>query len=350
MSIRVALTAPYDVHIGHGVREQLAQQLRIVAPQARTAVIVTTSNLRAQPWFDFTCGVETNVLEIPDGESAKEFSVVEELCREFSILGLSRHDVIVAVGGGATTDVVGFAAAIYVRGIAVIHVATSIAGQVDAAIGGKTAINLSTGKNLVGAFHQPRAVFCDLDAIATLPERELCGGMGEVAKVWILERRAVSDLPSTSLEDFVTIAVDYKARIVAADEFETSGIRALLNYGHTLGHAVENLTLAINPTAIRHGEAVAIGLRFAARLARDLGRCGDGEVAYTDAVVAHFGLSGEMPVPLPVDDIIAVMARDKKAHHSLTFVLPTDGEFVVVNDVPEDVVRATYASFTGGAL
>ena len=348
MKIPVALaTAPYDVYIGHGVRHDLAAVIADVAPKARVAVIITTPSLRAQPWFDLALGIDTHVLEAPEGESAKTLTTVASLCEAMATIGLSRHDLVVGVGGGATTDLAGFAAAVYLRGIAVVHVATSIAGQVDAAIGGKTGANLAAGKNLVGAFHQPRAVFCDLETVETLSDRERRGGLGEVAKCWLLERRSVESIATATLEEQVAIAVQLKATIVAEDEFETTGRRALLNYGHTLGHAVELLALENDRDLLRHGEAVAIGLRFAARLAVTLGLCGEDEVTYTDDVVAAFGLTGTLPYAMGIDELLAIMARDKKAHHNLTFVLATNDGIRVVPDVSAEAVRATYASCEG---
>ena len=348
MRIPVALAdAPYDVHVGYGVRSTIGALIADVAPKAQVAVIITSPSLRHQPWFDFDLGIETHVLEVPEGESAKSLATVASLCESMATLGLSRHDLVVGVGGGATTDLAGFAAAVYLRGIAVVHVATSIAGQVDAAIGGKTGANLAAGKNLVGAFHQPRAVICDLDTVVTLSDRERRGGLGEVAKCWLLDRRPVETIAVTSLEEQVAMAVQLKATIVAEDEFETTGRRALLNYGHTLGHAVELLALERDRDLLRHGEAVAIGLRFAARLALTLGLCGEEEVAYTDEVVDAFGLSGTLPYVMNIDDLLAIMARDKKAHHNLTFVLATTEGIRVVPDVPADAVRSTYASCEG---
>ena len=349
MTIRVALRdTPYDVHVGSGVRHQLAADLGGLVPRARVAAVVTTEALARQSWNTLALTIPTQQVVIDDGETAKTFDTIAQLCDAFASMGLSRHDVVIAIGGGATTDVVGFAAAVYLRGIAVIHVATSIAGQVDAAIGGKTAINIGAGKNLVGAFHQPKAVYCDLETLATLSEREMTAGMGEVAKCWLLERRPTTALASTDLQTFVELAVALKARIVARDEFELTGERALLNYGHTLGHAIELLALERDSDALRHGEAVAIGLRFAARLARHLELVGDDEVAYTDDVVDFFGLPRTVPFAMDIDALLAVMARDKKAHHSLTFVLPTKNGFTTVSDISEAAVRATYASFVKG--
>lgn len=345
MIITVALSdAPYNVHIGAGARRELATVVAAAAPRAKVAVFITTPSLRKQPWWDLTVPLASLVIEVPEGEAAKDMAVVARVCDDLARATVSRHDVIVAVGGGATTDVAGFIAAVYLRGVAVVHVSTTVAGQVDAAIGGKTAVNVPAGKNLVGAFHQPRAVICDLEMLTTLSERERRGGFGEVAKCWLLEQRPLEELDTASVEDFVAMAVALKATIVARDEFERTGERALLNYGHTLGHAIERLALAHDDDLLRHGEAVACGLAFAARLARDLGRVDESYVRYSDAVVAHFGLAIRPPAAFDVEEVLEVMARDKKAHHNLVFVLPGPDGFGSVT-VDADDVRAAYRRY-----
>jgi 5-deoxy-5-amino-3-dehydroquinate synthase len=284
----------------------------------------------------------TTLVTVPDGEPAKTLAELERLCDQFSDARLSRHDVIVGVGGGATTDLAGFAAGTYLRGIAVAHVATSLVAQVDAAIGGKTAVNLPSGKNLVGVFHQPIGVLCDLDTLATLPERERRCGLGEIAKCWLLEHRAVDELLQTSESVWIENAVRTKARIVSADERE-GGVRALLNYGHTLGHALERQALASSSLDLRHGEAVAIGLAFAARLALQLGRVSATTVAATDAVLRALELPGHLPANVDLEALLHDMSRDKKAHHDLTFVLDGPQGFDVVSDLEiADVTMALH--------
>ncbi len=192
-----------------------------------------------------------------EGEDAKHLGTVEDLCRDFAQWGLTRADVVVAVGGGVVTDTAGFAAAVYHRGIPVVHVSTTLLGQVDAAIGGKTGVNLPEGKNLVGAFWQPSAVLCDTEVLGTLPPREYRTGLGEMAKYAFL---GVDDLPDLPLDEAVAACVRCKADVVASDERE-GGRRAILNYGHTLAHAVETE----GAYDLRHGEAVAIGPRLRGR-------------------------------------------------------------------------------------
>src|ERR1017187_6013108 len=242
----------YDVVLGDGARHELAAVIAERAPHARAAVIVTTPHIAAQPWFDVTCGIEQHVLTVVDGESAKSLGVLETLLEEVAKFELSRNDVIVGVGGGALTDLAGFAAATYLRGVALVQVPTSLVGQVDAAIGGKTGVNLRSGKNLVGAFHQPIGVLCDTSVLDTLPERERKSGLGEVAKCWLLEGRPVDELVTTSLSSLIELSVRLKADVVSNDERE-GGLRVLLNYGHTLAHALEKLSQRLGPDELRHG-------------------------------------------------------------------------------------------------
>ena len=336
----------YDVVLDDGARHQLAALLRARAPRAQAAVIVTSPSLRAQPWFSFETGLVQHVIEVPEGEEAKTLGTLGRLCEQIAELQLSRHDVIVGVGGGAITDLAGFAAAVYLRGVALIQVPTSLVGQVDAAIGGKTAVNLSAGKNLVGAFYQPLGVLCDFETLATLPERERLSGLGEVAKCWLLERRRASDLTGVSLSELALLSVQLKANIVTGDEKE-SGQRALLNYGHTLAHALEALALARSVDELRHGEAVAIGLAFAVRLAHRLGRVDGEEVVNHDAVLEALGLSGRLSTTFTTSELIGVMGQDKKAHHDLTFVLENAEGFDVVHGVEVDVVAQVLEDFRG---
>lgn len=326
---------PYDVVVGVGARHHLAA----VLPAGVTRVAVVTQDgigVVVDP------GCDHRVFTIGDGEQAKTMATVEDLCRSWSQWGLTRADAVVAVGGGLVTDVAGFAAAVYHRGVPVVHVPTTLLGQVDAAIGGKTGVNLPEGKNLVGAFWQPSAVLCDIGVLSTLPEREVRNGFGELAKYHFL---GLDDDGGRSLDDpglaaKVAACVAIKADVVASDERE-SGRRALLNYGHTLAHALE----VEGGFDLRHGEAVAIGLVFAARLARAMGRIDDDATALHASVVDSYGLPTSLPAGVEVAQLVEIMRRDKKALHGLTFVLdgPTGIEVVpgvdpvLVADVLEEM-------------
>jgi 5-deoxy-5-amino-3-dehydroquinate synthase len=319
----------YDVLVGAGARHRL---LEVLPVGVRRAAIVT------QPGLDIAVdpGVEHRVFEIGHGEEEKNLETVEELCRGWAQWGLSRSDVVVAVGGGMVTDTAGFAAAVYHRGVAVVHVATTLLAQVDAAIGGKTGVNLPEGKNLVGAFWQPHAVLCDTETLATLPPREYRSGLGELAKYHFLG--GGSGLRDLGLDEKVARCVAIKAEVVASDERE-GGRRAILNYGHTLGHALETA----GEYDLRHGEAVAVGLVFAARLASRLGRIGADRVDEHRSVVASYDLPTDLPPGSSADELVRLMARDKKAVSGLTFVLDGPSGVEPVAGVPEPDVRAVLA-------
>jgi 5-deoxy-5-amino-3-dehydroquinate synthase len=230
------------------------------------------------------------------------------------------------------TDVAGFAAASYHRGVPVVHVATSLLAMIDAAVGGKTGVNIAEGKNLVGAYWQPHGVVCEMDALDTLPEREMRCGLGEMAKYHFIVRE---DLSSLSMVDRIARCVRIKADIVSADERE-GGIRALLNYGHTLAHALEIAT----DFSIAHGEAVAIGLLYAAHLAHRMGRIDEARVdQHYEVVHGVYGLRHALPIGITPDQLIIDMGRDKKAIDSITFVLDSATGLEVVSGVTDTKIR-----------
>ncbi|MBN2621903.1 MAG: 3-dehydroquinate synthase [Acidimicrobiales bacterium] len=326
----------YPVVVGSGVRDRLDG---LVGPSVRRVAVVTQAGIG----LDLDIDHDHEVFTIGDGETAKSLATVEDLCRSWSRWGLTRADGVVAVGGGLVTDVAGFAAAVYHRGVAVVHVATTLLAMVDAAIGGKTGVNLPEGKNLVGAFWQPRAVLCDTDALATLPERERLSGMGEMAKYHFLTGEDLLALP---LEERIAACVRIKAEVVAADEREdvtnTRG-RATLNYGHTLAHALETA----GRYDLRHGEAVAVGLVYAAHLAHRLGRIDRSRVDQHRDVVASYGLRTVLPEGVEPGELLALMARDKKAVVGLTFALDGPGGVEVVTGVDPDDAAAALDALAG---
>jgi len=333
----------YEVIVESGARRHLAGIIARLAPEAQACCIVTSANLMKEPWFDLDSGINQYIVTVPDGEASKTIQVLGEVLEQLAESKLSRRDLVISVGGGAITDLAGFAAATYLRGVAVIHVPTTLLAQVDAAIGGKTGINLTAGKNLAGAFHQPLAVLCDLDLTDTLPSEEFRSGLGEVAKCWLLEERSAAEIVSATHQEFIEMSVALKARIVSGDERE-GGQRALLNYGHTLAHAIEKLALA-QDSPIRHGEAVAIGLRYAVRLAHALGRVSPDAVDETDQVVSGFDLNFSIPAHFRSEDLVLAMTHDKKAHHDLTLVLPGLNGFEVVPGVDRDLALQVLEEF-----
>jgi len=322
-------TRAYEVIVGRGAIDQLD---RVIPEHARRAAVVT----QAEVPVEVVPGIDHERFVIGSGEQHKSLDTVADLCRGFARMGLTRNDVVIGVGGGMVTDVAGFAAAAYHRGVPVVHVATTLLGMVDAAIGGKTGVNLPEGKNLVGAFWQPSGVICDLDALDTLPEREMRCGLGEMAKYHFLTG---DDLLALDLTDRIARCVEIKAEVVAADERE-GGRRAILNYGHTLAHALEIAT----EHRLAHGEAVAIGLIFAAHLADVLGRIPAERVDEHLAVVAdEYGLATDIPPGLDPATLVGLMRRDKKALDGLTFVLDGPTGVDVVADVNERPVLTALA-------
>jgi 5-deoxy-5-amino-3-dehydroquinate synthase len=320
----------YDVLVGVGARHRL---LDVLPVGAQRAAIVTQEGIPVT----VDPGVECRTFLMGDGEDAKCMGTVEELCRDFARWGLTRADVVVAVGGGVVTDTAGFAAAAYHRGVPVIHVATSLLAQVDAAIGGKTGVNLPEGKNLVGAFWQPAAVLCDTETLATLPPREYLSGCGEMAKYHFLSGEGLETTPleDRPLDERVAACVRIKADVVASDERE-SGRRAILNYGHTLAHALETA----GQYDLRHGEAVGVGLVYAARLAYRVGRVSWDRVLDHIRIVESYDLPVRLPADADHDKLIELMHRDKKAIHGLTLVLDGPNGVEPVSNISEATLRA----------
>ncbi len=329
----------YPILVGPGARHEVA---RFLPPGAKSAVIVTQQAIRDAGWVDgLDPGVPTEICLIPDGEEAKTLATVEQLARFFARAGLSRADAVVAVGGGIVTDVAGFAAATYHRGTAYVNVATSLLAQVDAAIGGKTGVNLPEGKNLVGAFWQPNAVLCDTETLSSLPPREWACGRGEIAKYAFLGDAPRADQP---IEEQVARCAGIKAAVVAEDERE-GGRRMILNYGHTLAHALEAAALADHDEwDLRHGEAVAIGILFAALLAQRLGRIDESRVAEHRSVIGSFDLPTDLPPGARAEELLAFMRRDKKAQQDLTLVLDGPEGVEAVRGVAATDVVATLAA------
>jgi 5-deoxy-5-amino-3-dehydroquinate synthase len=329
----------YPVVVGAG---SLARLAGLLPERTGKVAVVSQANIGVEVELP----LEHRVFLLGEGEAAKTLRSVEQLCRQWAQWGLSRADAVVAVGGGIVTDVAGFAAAVYHRGLPVIHVPTTLLGQIDAAVGGKTGVNLPEGKNLVGAFWQPTAVLCDTDTLISLPEREYRAGMGELAKYHFLGGGELDALP---LPERVYRAVRIKADVVAGDERE-GGRRAILNYGHTLAHALE----VAASFDLRHGEAVAVGLLFAAHLAERLERIGTARVDEHYRVVRAYGLPDRLPAAMDADELIALMGRDKKALRGLTFVLEAGDHasgygVEVVEGIDPSAVRAALAAMSGWA-
>ena len=344
----------YDVVVGSRFLDVLDQHLRVPAAASR-AVVVTQEPIVAAGHVEPVeaalrrAGLDVHRREVPDGESAKDVEVLADLWRSFAEVPLTRSDLVVAVGGGVVGDLAGFAAASFNRGVAVLQVPTTLLAQVDAAIGGKTGINLPQGKNLVGAFHQPVGVACDVEVLSTLPRRVRIEGFGEVVKyglshdptiLHLLEERLGGGAAGVDdpllLEELVRRSVAVKAAVVGADERE-GGERAFLNLGHTYGHAVESLT---GYDLVLHGEAVAMGLVLALRLGVRLGLTPAGVADRGERLLERVGLPIRPPV-LDRDAVWATMRRDKKAGAGeVRFVLLEDAGHCVLQTPPVAEVDA----------
>ena len=325
-TIQVGGPAAYDVVIGHDLTSTVPGLLRDGVQQVLVVHPAAVRDVAARV-IDALRGHQVTPVEVPDGEAAKTYAVAEMLWDRLGAAGFTRSDAVVAVGGGATTDLAGFVAATWLRGVAVVHVPTTLLGMVDAAVGGKTAIDTAHGKNLVGAFHPPAGVLCDLRTLQSLPRAELASGMAEVVKAGFLADPVILDLieadPAAALDpaapvlrDLIERAIRHKARVVTAD-LTDAGEREHLNYGHTLGHAIER----VEDFARRHGEAVSVGMVFAAELSAAAGRLERPVVDRHRSVLASLGL----PTTYPADawpDLLAAMRLDKKARGAtLRFVV-----------------------------
>ncbi|MGH2820474.1 MAG: 3-dehydroquinate synthase, partial [Actinomycetota bacterium] len=339
---------PHEVLVGRALSGRLAELVPIPA-DAELAFVVTHPVLEDQARRAAAsleqAGLRIHGATLQEGESAKSLSVAERLYDELAAAGAHRHDLVVAFGGGVVCDVAGFVASTYNRGMAVAHVPTTVLAQVDAAVGGKTALNLAKGKNLIGTFHQPCAVVCDVDLLQSLPRDELVSGLAEVVKYGLISDPSLLELVCSRGEDLLTAdaalmtevverCVTIKASIVAEDERE-HGRRAVLNYGHTFGHALEQV---LGFTGIRHGEAVSLGMMAAAYLGQELGRLDD------DAVQVHRRALEAVALPtvrsLDHDLLSEAWRRDKKYRRGVRFVLlRAIGDAEAGVEAHDDIVR-----------
>ena len=346
----------YEIVIGHGLIDEAGVRIRPFLKQARVA-IVSDATVWALHGARLTAalegaGIACPVVVVPPGEESKSFAGLEDLSDRLLALELDRGDLIVAFGGGVVGDLAGFAAAIYKRGIDFVQIPTTLLAQVDSSVGGKTAIDTPRGKNLIGAFHQPRLVLADLDVLATLPDREMRAGYAEVIKYGLLgdfaffewleaNAAAVLAREPVALSHAVARSVEMKAEIVAEDEKE-AGRRALLNLGHTFGHALEAETGY--GEALKHGEAVAAGSVLAFRFSVAQGLCASQDARRAEAAIAAAGLPARLAdvsaTPFPAEALVRHMGQDKKAEGGrLTFILARAlGDAMVAKDVDAQAV------------
>ena len=348
----------YDVVCGWGILDRVGPAVR--AAGGRRAVLICDAAVAATHGARVAqslagAGIEALRLELASGETTKSIHEATRLWEAMAAEAVDRETHVIAVGGGVTGDLAGFVAATFARGLPCWQVPTTLVAQVDSAIGGKTGVNLAAGKNLVGAFWQPRGVFADIETLTTLPAREYLSGLAEVVKygmifdpgffTWLEETRMpLRSRQPAALAHAVERSAAFKAAVVAEDERETSGARAALNYGHTFAHAYE---AAAGYGRLLHGEAVAIGMARAARLANLLGRIPAELVDRQDGLLTGLGLpvAPDHAGTIPPETLLAIMRRDKKAVGGrLRFVLPDRlGHVQLVGDVPEDAVRQSLA-------
>jgi 3-dehydroquinate synthase len=342
-AIEVGGDRPYPVLVG---RDLLAELPPLLGDTPRQVAVLSAGPLRAYAGRVAAtltdAGLAVLPIEVPDAEAGKTMAVAERCWDALGGAGFTRTDAVVGVGGGAVTDLAGFVAACWLRGVPVVHLPTSLLGMVDAAVGGKTGVNTAAGKNLVGAFHPPAGVLCDLSTLDTLPPADLTAGLAEVIKCGFIADPVILELVEAGhadvLPELVERAVRVKAHVVGADLRE-SGLREILNYGHTLGHAIER----VEGYRWRHGDAVAVGLVYAAALARNAGRLDAATAGRHRAVLESVGLpvsyrGGRWP------DLLDAMRVDKKARGAQLRFVVLDGlaRPSILAGPSDDLLSATY--------
>lgn len=339
----------HHIFIGEKVLENIELLIKKNVHEITSCVLVTSSSifdLYGTSILEHLSELKIEKILVPDGEAAKSWNVVEALLGDYIEKGLDRKSVVIALGGGSVGDTAGFTASIYLRGIRYIQIPTTLLGQVDSAIGGKTAINHSKGKNLIGSFYQPTLIICDTSVLKTLPLRELRSGLAEVIKygvisdpdlITLLENKGSFILKADKklMTQIVKKCVLIKAKLVEEDEKDSKGKRAILNYGHTLGHVIETLS----NHEINHGEAISIGMLAASKISENLGYLKYNDFERQENLLKSLGLPIKLP-KLNYNELISVMKRDKKTEAgSINFILPTGiGKTPIIKPVPEDTI------------
>ncbi len=333
----------YSILIGSGIFDKTGSTLSKVAKSKRVAII---SNRKVDKLFGGICrnsleksGFNVSTLALPDGERFKNLAQIEKIYKFLVKENFDRSDTIVALGGGVVGDMAGFAAATYMRGITFVQAPTTLLAQVDSSVGGKTGVDFPGGKNLIGAFYQPATVIADISALQTLPEREFRCGMAEVIKYGIIKDRnlfsfleknvgIIRKRKVSPLKKIVAASCRIKADVVERDERE-AGVRALLNYGHTFGHAIET---ALGFQKLKHGEAVAIGMVQAARFSCRVGLASDATVKKISNLIKAYGLPVSMPASLTPQEVVAGMKHDKK-------IICGRIRFVLIKNIGDSVIE-----------
>jgi len=341
----------YPIHVGSGL---LSHPELLVPHLSGTRVAIITNDVVAALYLDpvrrAAAAYEPVAVILPDGERHKNLGSLDRIVDSMLSARCDRHTTIIALGGGVIGDLAGFAAASYQRGVPFVQIPTTLLAQVDSSVGGKTGVNHARGKNMIGAFYQPRAVIIDIDTLGTLPDKELRAGLAEVVKYGLIRDIEFFGWLETNLERLLqrdTAALSYaierscrhKAQVVAADETE-AGERALLNFGHTFGHAIET---GMGYGAWLHGEAVAAGMALAADLSSRLGYIDAADVARIEKLLTRAGLPTQLPAMLDAARLLELMAVDKKVADGKRrlVVLRGMGRAIVTDDVPAALLRAT---------
>lgn len=355
--IDVTGPSPYRVHIDHGLNEAIADRA-LVSGASQVAVLHQPT--LAEPVRELAAvlkqrGLGVVLIDVPDAEAGKSLEVAGQCWDALGQVAFSRRDVIIGFGGGAMTDLAGFVAAAWMRGVKIIQVPTTLLAMVDAAVGGKTGINTAAGKNMVGAFHEPDAVFIDLDRLATLPEDEIIAGSAEIIKTGFIADPVILDRyeqdPAAtlradgSLPELIARSVQVKADVVGKD-LKESGLREILNYGHTFGHAVE----LRERYQWRHGRAVAVGMMFIANLAELSGLIGADLVERHRKILSDIGLPTTYPGGV-FDELLQGMTRDKKNRDgTIRFVALTGAGETTRLEGPElSLLKSAYQRISEGA-
>lgn len=338
----------YAVLVGSDLMDRVGEQVRRVLPEARVCAVVTDSTVG--PLYGERVltslrrsGFEPVLITVAAGEPSKSMVCVEDVCRHMIRAGMDRTSFLVALGGGVVGDLAGFAASIFFRGIPYVQIPTTVVSVVDSSVGGKTGVNTPEGKNLLGCFHQPRLVLADVDTLSTLPRREYNEGFAEIIKhaairdeamMELIERLAGAEVGgrTAALVALVARNVAIKAAIVAADEHETAGLRALLNFGHTIGHGIE---ASAGYGQLLHGEAISLGIVAALRISEDVAGLDAGATEKVIALLRRYELPLRLPASITTADVMAKLSRDKKfmAGAVRFVVLRALGDAVVSRDV-----------------
>ncbi len=351
--IRVDLAErSYNISIGNNILEGIGEKLKLFDLSPRIAIVSnpTVFSLYGDRVSDSVkkAGFELSTITIPDGEEYKDLLWVQHIYDELLRIKLDRSSALIALGGGVIGDITGFAASTYMRGISCIQIPTTLLAQVDSSVGGKTGVNHKLGKNMIGTFWQPRLVWIDVETLKTLPKKELLAGIAEVIKYGVIydgelfdfieaDKDKILDLNSWAITYIIKRSCEIKADVVSKDERE-SGLRAILNYGHTIGHAVETVS---GYKRFLHGEAVAIGMFLEARLSQMLGLIDKDQVSRIKAVIDSYGLPSEIPADMDAQSILLSMRLDKKAvAGEMKFIFPEKiGQVRIHKGVTENTLR-----------